>query len=93
MLNSFAVSKQTMIHQKPRFAETSTHLAEGYLPQDIGHSSLPSTGSKTLKSLFILLIKGYIGLVFGVCAVVGGVVAGAYELASMALSPFVSKDS
>lgn len=49
-------------------------------------NSTPSVAfPKTLKRLIKVLVAGYIGLVFGVCALVCGLVAGTYQLASKAV--------
>ena len=59
--------------------------------QAIAQTSAPTATqsvdlSKTLKRILKVSVMGYIGLVFGVCAIVGGVVAGAYSLVSSAKS-------
>ncbi len=47
--------------------------------------SFPNAEPKILKRIIKVLLKGYVGIVFGCCALVGGAVAGTYQLASMAL--------
>ena len=53
--------------------------------QSIVNQSFPTAEPKTLKRLIKVVLAGYVGLVLGCCALVGGAVAGTYQLASMAL--------
>jgi len=83
MYSTMADIQQPVIRKEPRLTDNSPEVSMGDLQRTISPRTAPQSFSglvfKALKLTFVILMKSYFALVFGVCAVVSSIVSGVYQ--------------